>query len=886
MKYISLTINGRPVNCPEGASILEAAEGAGISIPTLCHHPDLTPFGACRLCLVEDEQSGRVTASCVTPAALDMRVRTDTPRVLRHRRNIVRLMMAEHPDSCLVCSKGNRCRLREIAAQLGVGETRLRPMPNYRDFEQANPFLTRDLSKCILCGKCIRADHELVGVGAIDYNLRGFRSRPATVYDRGLERSECTFCGTCAALCPTGALSEKNARYAGTPERQTDSVCGFCGAGCSLTLGEAGGRVVDVQPGHVETSVNGSTICVRGHFAHDFLNSPARLTTPLLREGDRMASVPWEEALEKVAEGLLDVKNRNGPQSLAFIGSTKCTNEENYLFQKIARVLLKTNNIDNGGSLAGRSALTFIDERTGGGGRRTPLKALEKAEAVFVAGADPTHSVPVLGYHLRRAARKGIPLVVADPRRTESAEIASVWLQVLPGRDAGLIHGLSALLHKNKAYDADFLERFTDGFASYEKELGALDLDRVIRGAGLEKNAVEEAVELLQGKRIAFVVGHGVLQQGGAREALEALLNLSLMTGSLGREGTGFYFPVRENNLIGAWDMGAAPDALPGRWPLSDEAAINGWSRIWRTKISPDRGLSLVRMIEEAEKGNLKAMFVMGENPLRSLPDPERVRRALERLDLLVVQDILDTETARVADVVLPGAAFSEKGGSFTNMEGRIQTFSRAASPPGEARADWEILDSLAFKMGHPDRYGSVEKIRAEISRLIPMYGDLEKASGTAWVNSASPKRVFNREGRGEPISFGPVHVPGEVPTDDAYPFTAIIGSKRFHLGSGTRTARSERIESFGARGEVEVPPGLASRLGLREGEGAKVISRFGSVEREVMIREGLGPATLFLPAGFHGNDVQRLIDLTPSGKAHSPGGKTCAVKLEKIEDR
>ncbi len=331
MENIILSINGKNVSCSSGTSILDAAEQNGIKIPKLCYHPSLKPFGACRLCLVEDEETDRLMASCVTPATSDMIIHTNSPRIEKHRRNIVRLMIAEHPESCLVCSKGNRCELRQIAAQLGIGETNLYPMPNYRRLEQANPFIIRDLSKCILCGKCIRADHELVVVGAIDSNLRGFKSRPVTAHEVGLEDSNCTFCGTCVSMCPTGALSTKNTRHIGTPERESPSICGFCAVGCSLAFGVSHEKVVEVNPSYTPDSVNGATLCVRGHFAHDFLNAADRLTSPLIRgnnnqDDDPLVPASWDQALDLVANHLMNIKRENGPQSIAFLGSSKCTN--------------------------------------------------------------------------------------------------------------------------------------------------------------------------------------------------------------------------------------------------------------------------------------------------------------------------------------------------------------------------------------------------------------------------------------------------------------------------------------------------------------------------------------------------------------------------------
>ncbi len=720
MEEMSLTINGKNISCAPGTSILDAALQNGIKIPTLCHHPHLEPVGACRLCLVEDEKSGRIMASCVTPTSPNMVIHTDSPTIKEHRINIIRLMMANHPESCIVCSQGNRCELRQIAAELGVGQIGLYPMPHYTGLEAANPFIIRDLSKCILCGKCIRADHELVVVGAIDYYLRGFKSRPATVHEMPLEKSDCTFCGTCVSLCPTGALSLKNTRYVGSPQKESSTICGFCGVGCSLVMGSVDGQIVEVNPSHKQDTVNRSTLCVRGHFTHDFLNVPERLTSPLVRTDGDLSPATWDEALELVAQSLIAIKRKNGPQSVAFLGSSKCTNEENYLFQKMARVILGTNNVDNGSYGSGRAITNRINETQGGGCRIAQVADLEQAEMIFVIGANPAESVPVVSYCLKRASRmNGIPLMVADPRKTALVPFSSLWLPLAPHSDCELISGLAAILYKRKSYDNDFISQFTEGFDHYREDLSSVKLEGVSRVTGLDVELMERAADLIEGKKIAFVIGHGILQQRHGILSMDALLNLALMTGSLGGEGRGLYFLTMENNQMGAWDMGTVPDFLPGRQSLHNDMIRKNWEQNWEVKLSPDPGLNTIRMIEEAEKGNLKALYVMGENPLRSLPQPERISNALKNLELLVVQDILATETTPMADVVLPGAAFSEKGGSFTNMEGRIQSFEQVVAPPGEAKPDWEILDLLFAKMGYSKRYSSLGEIRAEINDLV-----------------------------------------------------------------------------------------------------------------------------------------------------------------------
>jgi len=871
---ISLTINGTRISCPAGTSILEAAGEHGIEIPTLCHHPDLEPYGACRLCLVEDQQSGRIMASCVTPAGPGMEILTHSPRVLRHRRNILRLMMAEHPESCLVCSKGNRCQLRQLAGQMDIGESGLYPTPNYKPIEQANPFIVRDLSKCILCGKCIRADHELVAVGAIDYHHRGFASRPATLYDLPLESSACTFCGTCVSICPTGALMPVIDNWAGTPEQETATTCGFCGVGCSLLMGTVDHKVVEVNPSGISDSVNRATLCVRGHFAHDFLNSRDRLTRPLIRKNGDLTPISWDQALDYAADRLLSIKKDYGPQSIAFLGSSKCTNEENYLFQKIARVLLGTHNVDNLGFMAARAAVEALESKMGGR-RPERLSELEKAQAIVAIGADPGHSAPVVGYHLRRAARKGIPLIGIDPRKTDLFPFADLWLTVAPDRDTELLTCLTGLLWKRFAHDPGFIQQLTEGFGAYSEALSSFNPERLCLASGSDMGSLNRAVDLLKGKKIRFVIGHGITQQVHGVQAMEAIFNLALMTGSVAPKTAGIHILARENNEAGAWDMGAVPHALPGRMPVADISGRRGWEHEWHVKLSPDPGLNAIRMIQEAEKGNLRAMVIMGENPVRSLPQHERIHNALSRLDLLVVQDILQTETSRTAHVVLPGAAFSEKAGSFTSMEGRISCFSPVAAPPGEAMPDWEILDRLAVRMGHPHAYGSVKNIRTEIAHLIPMYEGLrhDPPGGWTWIREIPAKA---------PFMFSPPRLHDREAADDDYPVIAILGSHRLHLGSGTRTGRSRRIKALGRAAEIFIAPADGKRFGLNPGEPVSVTSATGMVVRQVVLDRGMQAGQVFVPTAFHENEALNLIPLAAWGEASWQGFKTCSVRLER----
>ena len=500
----------------------------------------------------------------------------------------------------------------------------------------------------------------------------------------------------------------------------------------------------------------------------------------------------------------------------------------------------------------------------------------------MVIGADPNHSLPVVSYYLKRAAKQGTPLIVVDPRKTEIVSFAEMWLRINPRTDLELLNALAALLHEKNAYDSEFIDRYAEGFSIFTYGLSSLDVDKVSSVTGLAIERLQATAKFLKGKRIAFVVGHGVLQQRYGMHTMGAILNLSLMTGSLGTAGAGIYVLARENNQGGAMDMGAVPNLLPGRMPLEKNAVRKTWEKNWKVKISPDPGLNMSRIIEAAESGGLKALYIMGENPLRSLPQPERVKAAIEKLEFVVTQDILNNEVVKLADVALPGAAASEKSGSFTNMEGRIQHFSPVVPPPGTAKPDWEILDLIATRLGAAEPYGAVEKIREEIRRLVPPYAQMN-AEGMSWLNTSSPMAAFHTDGAEEMISFSPVVSTVDEKSDADYPFQAIMGSLRFHLGSGTRTLASGRIRDFDLNGEVAICAEDAGRLKLKDGDTVQIESRWGVIKRKLGYSNRVGPGQLFVPLAVNANDAMNLIDLSDLADPNSTGWKTCAVKIKKV---
>jgi len=862
VETIGLSINGKNLTCKSDISILEAASQNGFSIPTLCHHPDLKPHGACRLCLVEDAVTGRLYASCVTPVSEGLSVLTHTPRIMEHRKTIASLIMAAHPESCLVCSKGNACMLRKIATEMGLGQQRLYPMPKYSPQDQSNPFIFRDISKCILCGKCIRGCKELVVNGTLEYSNRGFDSMPLTVLDTPLAGSDCLFCGTCVSLCPTGALVQSSSVYTGTALDRRESVCGFCGAGCSISIGVNGNRVTDVQPSEKKDTVNGVTLCVRGHFGLDFLESKGRLLNPMAGRGDDRTALSWDDALSRVAGRFAEIRDRFGPGSIGFYGSSKCSNEENYLFQKIARAALGTNHIDNGGFVYGRPGMGLIDKLTSGYSGKNPFADLEKAQVILVAGADPGNSVPVLNYHIKRAAKKGSALIVVGHRYSDLVMHGNMWLRPGSGKDL-----------------VGFYRDMAQGISACLDQGTGRDLSSISERTGVTESLFREAAQLMSNKRTAFVVGNEILAQAGGESAITAWVRLAGVAECLGSRGGGIYPVVRENNLMGSWDMGTVPEQLPGRIDILDKDSRLPFESYWNVSLQASPGMNILQMIGAAEKGDLKAMYVMGENPVRSLAQSKRVQKALEGLEFLAVQDILETETTALAHLVLPGAAFLEKKGSFTNMEGRVQSVERVLTPPGQAKSDFVILSQVASGLGLTGN--SLGDIRREIETLVPAY------QGLAQSSSLWRENIWTGKDEPPPMEVTGTEGPDKVKPHKDYPLTAVIVDSYFQAGCGTRTGYSTRINraqdpTAQATSLIHMSKNLARMMGLDDGSRIRVISPHGSVSRSMACDPDMSDDMLYIPRAFEANDVMNLFDLKLDETSVLSGWKQCRVRIEK----
>lgn len=823
MQPINITLDGRKVSGSPGMTVLELAREAGVDIPTLCDDQYLAPIGACRICIVENEQDGVMMASCVMPIAPDMVINTQSQRVLDHRKTIVKLMLSSHPDSCLVCNKGNCCKLRQIASDMGIGLIEYQRISQVSPIEDVNPFIERDLSKCILCAKCIRADQELVVVGAIDYFKRGFDAKPATFGDVPLEQSECTFCGTCVAMCPTGAIMDKGRSYHGTANYEVESTCAYCGCGCSISLGVKGNRVIAVTPGK-NGDPNRGTLCVRGICASDVIHSADRLMQPIIRQEEDFTAVSWQDALAAAAEGLKQVKEKHGTDALAVISSSKCTNEENYLLQRFARGVLGTNNIDSSARLVNAVNRTALASTVGIAGANNDLGGLAQSDVIVVIGADPDASAPIVAYAIKRAVKyNGAKLILIDPRETGLSAFADIHIRPYHGTDSVLLGAMAKVIVDDGLVDGRSVSKKTNNYDALKASLGKYTPDSA---------ATEAARMYAKATRGSVVWGTGLTQSAGGVDSVRSLINLAILTG----QTSGLYALEKECNDRGAF------------------------GKSWEADVSSKQGLSALEVIGQIEKGSIKGLMVVGENPVLAFPDSNRVKKALLSLDFLVVQDMFLSETGQMADIVLASSSFAEKEGAYTNFEGRIGTLNAAIDPIGGSLPDWQIILKLAEAIGSPMPFDSLRQVSDEIKALAP-----------------TPKRPTK-------FDFYPItSITSPDDTSKEYPYKLLMLSDLYTLGNGAEIAYSYRLQKHASEAFIEIAGDDAEKLGASGGEQLNVTSPVGELVATVKVSNSVPSGTVYMPMALPSGSANILLDITLDEETKTPRVKTCNVSLKKV---
>ena len=899
MARVNLQIDGRAVNVPEGGNVLEAARQAGIDIPRLCYSPDMPPNSACRLCVVEVDGAGTLVASCSAQAVDNMVVRTDTERVTRARKIVLELLLSDHPAECVEGGNGAICDLEVYARQFGLTGTPYEGERHDYPLDESSPFFTVDLNSCILCGRCVTACNHIQHIGAIELSFRGFDTKVSTAFDEPLINSICTSCGQCLSVCPTDAIRLKTP--AENVVKSVTTTCPYCGIGCGIRAQvDDNGRIVEMLDDPDNPSSVGM-LCVKGRFGYTFVHHEDRLTTPLIRRNGELQPATWDEALDYAAEGLAKFRG----DAFGALCSAKTTNEDGYVQQKMARLVMQTNNVDHCARLCHAPSVTAMMAALGSGATSNSYVDYEEAGCLVIVGSDPSSNHPVAASRMRKAiVERGARLIVINPRRIDMCDLADVWLRPNPGTDVALLNAMAKVILDEDLADRDFVEGRTEGFQEWRDVVDGYDLQRAEEVTGVPADDIALAARIYAGPPFSgscLIWGMGITQHTQGTANAHSLLNLALVAGQIGKPGSGIS-PLRgQNNVQGCGDAGCLPNLFPGYAPIDDKT-LSRFSAAWSGHPLPsEKGLMLTHMVDEMLTGGIKAVYVVGENPLLSEPDLHHAEKAFKSLDFLAVQDIFLHETAQIADVVLPATTFAEKDGTFTNSERRVQRVRTAIEPVGESRPDWRIISELARRIGEKLDLG-VEKdfdyshpsqIFDEMASLIPVlagisYDRLDSEGGIQWP-CPTPDHPgtrflyeddFPRGPRARLVPFEQGPQAQELPSR-RFPLILNTGRILYHWHGGTMTRRSPGLMARAPELEVVINPRDGEKYGVGDGDWVQVTSRRGELEARAVHTDGMRPGEIFVPfVKLQEHAANFLTNAALDPHARIPEYKVCAVRI------
>lgn len=878
-------IDGILLEVLPGETVLDAARRLGIRVPTLCHTDGLSPEGGCRMCLVHIAGRERPVAACHTALEAGMRIETATSELECIRRTVLGMYLECSDTTGFAAAQTKAGRFRDLLDRYGFAP----PEPEAARYDDSHPCLRFNPGACITCRLCLNVCEQVQGQFVYGIARRGPHAQlihgPGPVF----RDSPCVACGACVDVCPTGAVSDRDRlEPPSAPVEVIRSVCGYCGVGCRIEIESVSGRVRTVR-GVPDAKVNHGHLCVKGRYAHGWHHSPDRLTTPLLRERDGFREASWDEALGFIVRRLLEIKEESGADALGAFTSSRSTNEACYLLQKLFRSVIGTNNVDCCARVCHSSTALALQLATGTGAATASFADIERARCLVVAGANATEAHPVVGARIKQAALRGVPLVVIDPRRIELANYASIHLQLLPGTNVALFNGLAKVLLDEGLIDDAFLAGRTEGLDELRAHLARLDLAEVATITGVGVSNIRAAARVIGGGPALFVHGLGLseLMQGTA--SVMMLCNLGMLTGSIGREGAGM-LPLRgQNNVQGSADMGSMPTHVTGYQAVGDPAVRERLRGLWQNLPPETPGLTSTLMLRAAAEGTIRGLWLMGEDVAQSDPHESEILKALERLDLVIVQDLFFCETAKYAHVVLPSAGYLEQEGTFTNGERRIQHVRPAVAPPGEAQPDWLAVLHAAQRLGADWHYDNPAAVMEEIAKVAPaLFGgvryDRLDPDGLQWPcpTPGHPGTATVHAG-GFLCGMGKLAAIDYEPSPEhgvaGYPYLLVTGRLLEHYNVGTMTRRTA-LAGLVAEDVLEIHPEDALRDGVADGATVRVESRWGAIDVTARHAPRVAPGTLFLTFHFPETHANRLTGPVLDPQSKCPQYKATAVRV------
>ncbi len=866
-KTVRLEVDGKPVEVPEGSSVMYAASIGGTQIPKLCATDSLEPFGSCRLCLVEIEGRRGTPASCTTPVADGMQVRTQTRRLADLRRGVMELYISDHPLDCLTCPANGHCELQDMAGAVGLREVRYGyDGANHLDAEKdtSNPYFTFDPSKCIVCSRCVRACEETQGTFALTIDGRGFESVIAAGMNEPFMDSECVSCGACVQACPTSTLMEKSVYEHGQPDRTVITTCAYCGVGCSFKAEVKGNQVVRMVP-NKDGQANHGHSCVKGRFAFGYTTHPDRITTPMIRASieDPWKEVSWDEAFRHTAAEFKRIQAKYGKYAVGGITSSRCTNEETFLVQKLVRAAFGNNNVDTCARVCHSPTGYGLKTTLGTSAGTQAFDSVEAADVVMVIGANPTDGHPVFASQMKRRLREGAKLIVVDPRVIDLVRTphvaADYHLKLQPGTNVAIINGLAHVIVTEGLANEDFANERCDSeeYAEWKAFVGQdkYSPKNVQTMTGVPAETIRQAARLYaRGPNSAIYFGLGVTEHSQGSTMVIGMANLAMATGNLGREGVGVS-PLRgQNNVQGSCDMGSFPHELSGYRHISDSATRELFEKDWGVSLEPEPGLRIPNMFDAALDGSFRGMYIQGEDFVQSDPNTQHIEGAMRAMECVVVQDLFLNETAKFAHVFFPGSTFLEKDGTFTNAERRIQLI-RKVMPPVAGLADWEITVALSRALGYEMNYGHPSEIMDEIARLTPTFQGvsfekIDKLGSIQWpCNQKNPEGTPTMHVGEFVRGKGKFVITEYVETDERssrkFPLLLTTGRTLSQYNVGAQTRRTPNLV-WHDEDILEIHPHDAEQRGIVDGAKVSIASRAGDTVLTARVTERMQPGVVY----------------------------------------